>query len=90
MHVIERLKPFLGTSPINNIFGKFISLSALFVFFIPSNSLAQVETNFSTGGGVRIGDSTTNCDGTIEGAIRFDQDSSKTIDYCNGTSWLTL
>ena len=39
---------------------------------------------------MRVGDSTSTCDGTTEGAIRFDADCANTLDYCDGSGWLTL
>ncbi len=52
--------------------------------------MAQVDTDFSDGGAVRVGDSTSTCDGTTEGAIRFDADGANTLDYCDGSNWLSL
>lgn len=64
--------------------GSFLA-GAVFVFCHPA--LAQVEANFSAGGGVRIGWSTTTCNGTIIGAIRYNSGNGGSIDLCNGTVW---
>lgn len=50
-------------------------------------ALAQVEADFSTGGGIRVGDSATACSASIEGAIRYDSDGGKIVEYCDGTAW---
>ncbi len=49
-----------------------------------------MDSDFAGGGAVRVGDSTSTCDGTTEGAIRFDADGANTLDYCDGLGWLTL
>ncbi len=61
-----------------------------FILFLPFSVFGQVETNFSAGGAVRVGDSTTVCAPAIEGAIRFDADGADTLDYCDGANWLSL
>ncbi len=54
-------------------------------------SSAQVETDFSSGGAVRVGDAADpSCTAGAEGAIRYNDAGSDTLDYCNGTTWLTL
>jgi hypothetical protein len=53
-------------------------------------ALAQIETNFSQGGGIKIGDSTTTCDAAAEGAILYDSNGAKALQFCNGTSWKSL
>jgi curli biogenesis system outer membrane secretion channel CsgG len=61
------------------------SLLVLF-FFAGSAAFAQVSADFSGGGAVAIGTSTTACDGTTEGAIKYD-DSENCISLCNGNAW---
>ncbi len=80
---------FRGKS--NKRISKTIScLALIFIFLTSSTVFAQVETNFSAGGAVRVGDSTTACAPAIEGAIRFDADGADTLDYCDGANWLSL
>lgn len=50
-------------------------------------ALAQVEGDFSLGGGIRIGDSATTCNAAAEGAILYDSNGGKVIQFCNGTAW---
>jgi len=65
------------------------ALAAVLVLWC-APALAQVEGDFSLGGGIRIGDSTTACAPAIGGAIRCDSDSGKVIAWCNGTAWTNL
>lgn len=60
------------------------------VFFslIPILAFAQMETDFSQGGAIRIGASTTTCNSGASGALRYNNSTNK-FDYCNGTSWTT-
>ena len=51
---------------------------------------AQLDTDFSAGGAVRVGDSTDACVAGIEGAIRYNADSNDTLDYCTGSGWVSL
>ena len=55
-------------------------------FLIVLPALSQVEGNFWNGGGIRIGDSITACDATIEGAIRYNN-TSNVHQFCNGAAW---
>lgn len=64
-----------------------ILLCAASAFFLCSSAHAQVESNFAAGGGVRIGWSTSLCDSSIEGAIRYNSGAGGTVDFCNGTVW---
>lgn len=56
---------------------------------LPIAATAQVEANFWTGGGVRVGISSTTCNSSIRGALRFN-DTSKEIELCNGTVWTRI
>lgn len=51
---------------------------------------AQVDTDLSIGGGVRIGWTADTCAAGIAGAIRYNSASSGTVDLCNGTAWITV
>ncbi len=64
-------------------------LGAIALFYAPL-AYAQVESNFSAGGGIRIGWSNTSCDGTIAGSIRYNSGSGGSIDYCNGATWQNI
>lgn len=67
---------------------KHCSALGILVFFLGvSTASAQVESNFSAGGGVRIGWSSTVCDASIAGALRYNSAGGGTIDFCNGTTW---
>src|SRR5690606_1326183 len=66
---------------------------SLFLSAFPlATAHAQVSSNFGgpNGGAVIIGESTTTCDASIQGAIRYDSGDSKMIDYCDGVSWKSL
>ncbi|MBI2234592.1 MAG: hypothetical protein HYU57_06360 [Micavibrio aeruginosavorus] len=61
----------------------------LSVAFSPAAN-AQVDTDLSTGGGVRIGWTADTCAAGIAGAIRYNSASSGTVDLCNGSNWITV
>ena len=63
--------------------------TALFNLALPYAN-AQLDTDFSAGGAVRVGDSTDACVAGIEGAIRYNADSNDTLDYCTGSGWVSL
>jgi hypothetical protein len=50
---------------------------------------AQISSNFggANGGAVIIGESTSICDGSIEGALRYES-VSQNIEYCDGSNWI--
>lgn len=48
---------------------------------------AQIEADFATGGGVRVGWSSTTCAAGQAGAIRYNSAVGGSIDFCNGTLW---
>ncbi len=62
------------------LLGTIVALQAPFAY-------AQVESNFSSGGGVKIGWSNTNCDGAIEGALRYNSTSGGSVDFCHSGTW---
>jgi hypothetical protein len=49
-------------------------------------AFAQMDNNFSAGGAVKIGTSTTTCNAAAEGAIRYNS-TSKCMDLCDGSNW---
>ncbi len=50
--------------------------------------MAQMDTDFSGGGAVRVGDSTSTCDSATAGAIRYDADGTNLVGFCDGSTWL--
>jgi hypothetical protein len=64
-------------------------LLALTAFSSPA--FAQLDGNFTAGGGIRIGTSVTACSGAVEGAIRYEA-TADIIEYCNGatSTWTSL
>jgi len=50
---------------------------------------AQIDGDFSAGGGIKLGTSTSTCDGTIEGALRY-ENTSKCLQLCDGTDWACI
>lgn len=49
------------------------------------SATAQVSADFS-GGSVIIGTSTDTCNGTTEGALRYNT-TSNVMEFCDGTTW---
>lgn len=66
------------------------ALITALILMLPNAARAQVESNFAAGGGVRIGYSTTTCDASILGAIRYNSNSGGSVDFCNGTAWANI
>lgn len=56
----------------------------LLILLLPQNAAAQLEANFRNGGGIIIGESTTECTADAKGALRYN-DTSKRFEGCNGT-----
>ena len=56
--------------------------------FMISPASAQIDSDFSAGGGIKIGTSTSTCNAAAEGAIRYNS-VNKTPQYCDGTSWIS-
>ena len=63
--------------------------TVLFLFQYASASYAQTAADFSGSGGgaVILGADMDACDGTKEGAIRYNS-SSQCAEYCNGSDWI--
>lgn len=69
------------------------SLVSLFILTLVCSTLpasAQIQSDFSAGGGLRVGLSSTACAAGIAGAIRYNSTSGGIIEFCNGTSWLNM
>lgn len=49
-------------------------------------AIAQIEGDFSAGGGIRIGGSTTPCTNPVQGAIRYDS-GGNIMEFCDGSAW---
>ncbi len=63
-----------------------LCLLALAAATVSLPASAQISISTWGQGGVRIGTSTTTCNGSAEGALRYNS-VSDSIQYCNGTSW---
>lgn len=61
-------------------------LAAVFVFFLSFDASAQMDSDFSVGGAIRIGSSTTGCNSTTKGGLRYNSTTDQ-FDYCNSTAW---
>ncbi len=62
---------------------------AILIIFLSSINVGTVFAQLSaifTGGAVIVGESTSTCDGTIEGAIRYNSTTS-VIEFCDASSW---
>jgi|GEM_PF-6395306 len=63
----------------------------LFLLLIPLIARAQISANFSgaNGGMAIVGESTTTCDSSIEGALRYNSagGSGGKIEVCDGSAW---
>lgn len=55
----------------------------------PIASRAELSADFYLGGAIILGESTTACDSTIAGALRYN-DTDKVIELCDGTEWVVL
>lgn len=64
-----------------------LCISMAWIAFASPAALAQVDNDFSAGGGVRIGWSSSVCNSTIAGALRYNSGSGGTLDLCSGTVW---
>ncbi|MFZ6047408.1 hypothetical protein ACFW0H_14980 [Pseudomonas sp. CR3202] len=56
----------------------------------PAPAQAQMESDFSIGGAVRVGWSTTTCNAAAAGAIRYNSGSGGSINFCNGSTWTNI
>ncbi len=61
-------------------------LAAFLVVFSPLAVRAQLDADFRIGGGILVGPSTTTCDGTKTGGLRWSSANS-TFEMCDGVSW---
>ncbi len=66
------------------------TLLSFALLLFAQNSYSQMDSDFSGGGAIRVGDSTTTCDVNATGAIRFDDSAADTLDYCDGSNWLSI
>lgn len=69
---------------------KLILLYEVFIFSILPLKVvkAEISADFH-GGAVRVGAATDVCNSAIKGSIRWN-DTDKTLEFCNSTSWTTL
>jgi len=69
------------------IFFLSVTASLHFLAVLPSSAArAQIEADFSAGGGIRIGTSTSTCNAAAEGALRYNS-AEICIELCDGDSW---
>lgn len=66
----------------------YLFLTFLFIIFV-SPARAQISADHWLGGAVRVGPSSTPCDTSATGAIRFDS-HSLVLKYCDGATWRTV
>ncbi len=64
----------------------FLLIFLSIIFSHLSVALAQIDSDFSAGGGVKIGNSAAACDVAAEGTLRYNTASDK-VDFCDGVSW---
>ncbi len=65
---------------------RWLAIAALLVSsFTPA--YAQMDSDFSIGGAIRIGESITPCDASAKGGVRFNSSAGGTIEFCNGSLW---
>lgn len=91
MHVpgYKTVLSFYRTSLAKRLTLYYCSFLIVLVISFPSPSVAQVsqvDNDFSAGGGIRIGAAAGTCDGTIDGALRY---NTGNLEVCNGSAWLT-
>lgn len=91
MHVpgYKTVLSFYRTSQEKRLTLYYCSFLIVLVISFPSPSVAQVsqvDNDFSAGGGIRIGAAAGTCDGTIDGALRY---NTGNLEVCNGSAWLT-
>lgn len=58
----------------------------LFLFLLPTQTYAQISADHWNGGAVRVGPSTTICDGNARGAIKYDSVAG-ILKFCDGSAW---
>ena len=62
----------------------------LLAFVVASSNVhAQVSADYSNGGAIVIGPSTSACDSSTEGGIRYST-TNQNIEFCDGTNWQTV
>lgn len=59
----------------------------IFAVFVSVAVQAQETSGSFTGGSIRIGNDSRSCDGTLEGAIRY---NSGAMEFCNGSIWSSV
>ncbi len=61
----------------------------LLMFLLPTQTYAQISADHWNGGAVRVGPSTTICDGNAKGALRYDS-TQNVLKFCDGGNWRTM
>ncbi len=68
------------------ILGSKTILLAFLLIIISHSATAQVDSDFSLGGGVMVGSSTTGCNASYKGTITYNS-TNNVMQYCNGSTW---
>lgn len=68
-------------------FSKGLRIAILLFAICHLPAYAQVDASFVNGGAVRVGTSTTTCDSTTTGAIRYNSTSSR-VEFCDSSDWI--
>lgn len=63
---------------------------ALIPTLLSSAAMAQMDSDFSIGGAIRVGTSATPCDSAALGGIRYNSGGAGAIEFCNGTAWTAV
>ncbi len=53
-------------------------------------AVAQMDSDFSIGGAIRVGASSTTCNSAASGGIRYNSGGAGTIEFCNGSTWANV
>jgi hypothetical protein len=70
------------------LFNRLFLLTLFTAILVITSVQAWSESNFATGGGVRIGWSSSTCIAGLAGALRYNSASGGSIDFCHGGTWL--
>lgn len=68
----------------------FIILQLVLMAISSTPSYAQVDADFSNGGGMLMGWSSSACAAGLAGSVRYNSANSGSLDLCNSTSWKSV
>ena len=66
---------------------RILTSAAAALLWLAGPATAQMDSDFSIGGAVRVGSSTTTCNSAAGGAIRY---VSNSLNFCDGATWRTI